>query len=40
MNILMVIVMKDYSQMVKDKVRALIIGKMVKNLMDFGDKIF
>lgn len=31
MNILMGIVMKDYSQMVEDKVRVLIIGKMVKN---------
>ena len=40
MSILMVIAMKDYSQMAKDKVKVPISGKMVKNLMDFGDKIF
>ena len=31
MNILMVIVMKDYFQIVKDKARVLIIGKMEKS---------
>lgn len=39
MNMLMVIIMMDFFKKAKDKVRGLIVGKMVKNMLGNGNLI-